>query len=118
MDNGRRLDTEEETETINADDSGKHQFGQYRGIIPKSFQQIFDSIRLKMEEVNVQNADSGNWTHNGPVVTKFLVRASFLEIYNEIVRDLLDTEMTTREKYSRGLELKEDDAAAYVKDLT
>jgi kinesin family protein 3/17 len=41
-----------------------------RGIIPNSFQHIFDKIAL---------ADNA----------QYLVRASYLEIYNEEIRDLL-----------------------------
>lgn len=44
---------------------------------------------------------------------QFLVRASFLEIYNEEIRDLLAKNPKNR------LELKENqDGAVYVKDLT
>ena len=44
--------------------------------------------------------------------TKFLVRCSYLEIYNEMVRDLLSKDMAT-------LELKEHpDKGVYVKDLS
>ena len=41
-----------------------------RGIIPRAFQHIFESIQV------AEN-------------TKFLVHASYLEIYNEEIRDLL-----------------------------
>ncbi|XP_021565533.1 LOW QUALITY PROTEIN: kinesin-like protein KIF17 [Carlito syrichta] len=53
-----------------------------RGIIPRAFEHIFESV---------QCAEN----------TKFLVQASYLEIYNEDVRDLLGTD--TKQK----LELKE-----------
>jgi len=43
-----------------------------QGIIPNSFKHIFDSIGLE--------SDSSK---------QFLVRASYLEIYNEEIRDLL-----------------------------
>ncbi len=66
-----------------------------RGIIPRSFQHIFDSINDRSSDAN------------------FLVRASFLEIYNEEVRDLLSKDPKNK------LELKEDvDRGVYVKDLT
>ncbi|KAK2507333.1 hypothetical protein MC885_005982 [Smutsia gigantea] len=64
-----------------------------RGIIPRAFEHIFESI---------QCAEN----------TKFLVRASYLEIYNEDVRDLLGTD--TKQK----LELKEHpEKGVYVKGL-
>ncbi|OWK12627.1 hypothetical protein Celaphus_00014730 [Cervus elaphus hippelaphus] len=44
-----------------------------RGIIPRAFEHVFESV---------QCAEN----------TKFLVRASYLEIYNEDVRDLLGTD--------------------------
>lgn len=65
------------------------------GIMPRAFNQIFKSI----------NADSEQ--------TQFLVRASYLEIYNEEVRDLLSKNPKNK------LELKEKpDSGVYVKDLS
>ncbi|XP_069802978.1 kinesin-like protein KIF17 isoform X1 [Dendropsophus ebraccatus] len=65
-----------------------------RGIIPRAFEHIFESI---------QCAEN----------TKFLVRASYLEIYNEEIRDLLGED--TKQK----LELKEHpDRGVYVKALS
>nr|CAB3259087.1 osmotic avoidance abnormal protein 3-like [Phallusia mammillata] len=65
-----------------------------RGIIPRAFQHIFESI---------ETAEN----------TKYLVHASYLEIYNEDVRDLLSKNI--KEK----LELKEHpDKGVYVKDLS
>ncbi|KAB0400540.1 hypothetical protein E2I00_002764, partial [Balaenoptera physalus] len=52
-----------------------------RGIIPRAFEHIFESV---------QCAEN----------TKFLVRASYLEIYNEDVRDLLGTD--TKQKLEVG----------------
>ena len=67
-----------------------------RGIIPNSFKHIFDRIH-------------SNHTRE----KQFLARASYLEIYNEEVRDLLSKDPTNR------LELKENaDHEVYVKDLT
>eukprot|EP00961_Rhodomonas_salina_P114201 1536344-Rhodomonas_salina.1 len=67
---------------------------EMRGIIPRAFNRIFERI----EQTHDQN---------------FLVRASFLEIYNEEVRDLLSKDPKNK------LELKEDvDRGVYVKDLT
>ena len=66
-----------------------------RGIMPRSFEDIFRCI-----------ADDSNQT-------QFLVRASYLEIYNEEVRDLLSKNPKNR------LELHEKpDSGVYVKDLS
>ncbi|XP_074495847.1 kinesin-like protein KIF17 [Sebastes fasciatus] len=65
-----------------------------RGVIPRAFEHIFESI---------QCAEN----------TKFLVRASYLEIYNEEVRDLLGNDTKQR------LELKEHpERGVYVRDLS
>jgi len=67
---------------------------ELRGIIPNSFQHIFDYVSA---------ADS----------VQFLVRASYLEIYNEEIRDLLSKDPKNK------LELKENvETGVYVKDLT
>ncbi|KAF4317780.1 hypothetical protein BBO99_00007807 [Phytophthora kernoviae] len=66
-----------------------------KGIIPNSFSHIFDRIA----------AESNN--------KQFMVYASYLEIYNEEIRDLLAPDPKNR------LELKETvDAGVFVKDLT
>lgn len=68
---------------------------QERGIMPRSFEDIFNCI-----------ADDSNQT-------QFLVRASYLEIYNEEVRDLLSKNPKNR------LELHEKpESGVYVKDLS
>lgn len=65
-----------------------------RGIIPNSFQHIFDYVSNAKDQ-------------------QFLVRASYLEIYNEEIRDLLSKDP------KNSLELKENiDTGVYVKDLT
>ncbi|KAJ3027917.1 UNVERIFIED_CONTAM: Kinesin-like protein kif3b [Siphonaria sp. JEL0065] len=65
-----------------------------RGIIPNAFNHIFDHIARSKHK-------------------KFLVRVSFLEIYNEEIRDLLV------KKSKGGLELKEHpETGVYVKDLS
>ncbi|XP_029287751.1 LOW QUALITY PROTEIN: kinesin-like protein KIF17 [Cottoperca gobio] len=65
-----------------------------RGVIPRAFEHIFESI---------QCAEN----------TKFLVRASYLEIYNEEIRDLLGNDTKQR------LELKEHpERGVYVRDLS
>ena len=67
-----------------------------RGIIPKSFDHIFKHISA-----------------NTVPTKQFMVRCSYLEIYNEEIRDLLSKDPEAR------LELKEDaDHFVYVKDLT
>jgi len=68
--------------------------GTEQGIIPRAFDHIFRTI------------DAGGGV-------KFLVRVSYLEIYNEEIRDLLSK--SPKEK----LELKESsDTGTYVKDLS
>lgn len=65
-----------------------------RGVIPNSFHHIFQHIAQ---------------SHN----QQYLVRASYLEIYQEEIRDLLSRDSKTR------LELKErPDVGVYVKDLS
>ncbi|ETE59398.1 Kinesin-like protein KIF17, partial [Ophiophagus hannah] len=65
-----------------------------KGIIPRAFEHLFESV---------QCAEN----------TKFLVRASYLEIYNEEIRDLLGP--STKQK----LELKEHpEKGVYVKGLS
>jgi len=67
-----------------------------RGIIPKAIRHIFAFIDEAEKE------------------TKFLVRCSYLEIYNEQVLDLL-----CNKKDSTALQLKEDpNKGTYVKGLT
>uniref|UniRef100_A0A0X3P5C0 Kinesin-like protein n=1 Tax=Schistocephalus solidus TaxID=70667 RepID=A0A0X3P5C0_SCHSO len=67
---------------------------ELRGVIPNSFEHIFDHI-----------AHSKN--------AQYLVRASYLEIYKEEVRDLLQRDLNKR------LEIKEKpDRGIYVKDLS
>jgi kinesin family protein 3/17 len=65
-----------------------------RGIIPNSFQHVFEYVASATD-------------------SQFLVRASYLEIYNEEVRDLLSKDP------KNSLDIKENvDSGAYVKDLT
>ena len=73
---------------------GKTDVAELRGIIPNSFQHIFDFVGAAKDQ-------------------QFLVRASYLEIYNEQIRDLLSKDPKNH------LELKENiDSGVYVKDLT
>ena len=68
---------------------------ELRGIMPRAFDDIFRSIQSDSDQ------------------TQFLVRASYLEIYNEEVRDLLSKNPKNR------LELHEKvDSGVYVKDLS
>ncbi|XP_049590422.1 kinesin-like protein KIF17 isoform X2 [Syngnathus scovelli] len=65
-----------------------------RGVIPRAFEHIFESIQC------AENA-------------KFLVRVSYLEIYNEEIRDLLGNDTKQR------LELKEHpERGVYARDLS
>lgn len=65
-----------------------------RGIIPMAFDHIFSHIK------------------NAGADTQFLVRASYLEIYNEEIRDLLNGR-------NKRLEIKEHpETGVYVKDLS
>ena len=69
---------------------------ELKGIIPRAFQEIFEQVQTQGGE-NVE----------------FLVRASYLEIYNEEIRDLLSKNPHNK------LDLKESpDSGVYVRDLT
>jgi len=68
---------------------------ELRGIIPNAFQHIFDHVALKGSDET------------------YLVRASYFEIYNEEIRDLISSNPKA------SLELKESaDSGVYVKGLT
>ena len=72
---------------------GKSEPPELRGVIPNSFDHIFQNIK----------ADPS---------TQFLVRCSYLEIYNEEIRDLLGDDTLAK------LTLKEDPTrGVFVKDL-
>ncbi|KAA0197417.1 hypothetical protein HAZT_HAZT011278 [Hyalella azteca] len=67
---------------------------EQRGVIPNSFHHIFSHIARSTNQ-------------------QFLIRASYLEIYQEEIRDLL-----VKEHKKKHLELKErPDTGVYVKDL-
>ena len=67
---------------------------ELRGIIPNSFEHIFGHIK------------------HAPLGVQYLVRASYLEIYNEDIRDLLNPK-------GDKLDIKErTDTGVYVKDLS
>ena len=85
----------------NMDDNDQHDL---RGIIPRSVRHIFSCI----------DAQSG--------AKKFLVRCSYLEIYNEMILDLL-THFATGGKQAHNvgenLKIKEDpNKGIFVQDLT
>jgi len=68
--------------------------GELRGIIPRSFEQIFNDI---VADKDIQ----------------FMIRCSMLEIYNEKIRDLL------AKNVKNTLQLRENpDTGVYVNDLT
>ena len=72
---------------------GKDEPKSLRGIIPRTFEHIFRAIK-------------------GTPNVQFLVRVSFLELYNEEIRDLL-------QKSVKKLELREKPGSGiYVKDLS
>jgi hypothetical protein len=72
---------------------GKSDRPELRGVIPNSFEHIFDHIRITKDR-------------------EFLVRASYMEIYNEEIRDLLGDDHLAK------LELKEDpDKGVFAKGL-
>lgn len=74
---------------------GENSNPDLKGIIPNAFAHIFGHIQN--EETN----------------KKFLVRCSFIEIYNEEIRDLLGKDL------NRKLEIREDvKTGIYVKDMT
>uniref|UniRef100_A0A1A9W7E9 Kinesin-like protein n=1 Tax=Glossina brevipalpis TaxID=37001 RepID=A0A1A9W7E9_9MUSC len=75
--------------------SGSAESPQTKGIIPNAFAHIFGHIAKAREN------------------QKFLVRVSYMEIYNEEVRDLLGKDVT------KSLEVKErPDIGVFVKDLS
>ena len=79
---------------------GKDEPIEERGILPHAFHHVFDSIEKNKNNKNEKQVES-------------LVRASFLEIYNENVRDLLAKDQT------KTCDLKEDsDHNVYVNGLT
>eukprot|EP00040_Diaphanoeca_grandis_P024204 m.132813 g.132813 ORF g.132813 m.132813 type:complete len:788 (-) comp29632_c0_seq3:90-2453(-) len=67
---------------------------EQRGVIPRAFQHIFDQIGKAKEG------------------QQYLVRASYLEIYAEEIRDLLS------KNHEQKLDLREKDNSIYVKDLS
>jgi len=75
---------------------GKNHPPELQGIIPNTFRQIFDEIDSNSDEQK-----------------QFLVRAAYIEIYNEEVRDLLGADS------KKSLRLKEDkDRGVFIDGLT
>ncbi|KAK3522416.1 hypothetical protein QTP86_010322 [Hemibagrus guttatus] len=73
---------------------GEWMEAERRGIMPSSFEHIFTHISRSQNQ-------------------QYLVRASYLEIYQEEIRDLLNTD------HSKRLELKENpESGVYVRDLS
>jgi hypothetical protein len=69
---------------------GEEMRGEHRGIIPRAIEDVFSFIQNDGESVR----------------SKFLVRASYLQIYNEVISDLLKPENTNlqiREDRKRGV---------------
>lgn len=65
----------------------------HKGIMPRAFETVFKNIECDSKR-------------------QYLVRASYLEIYNEEIRDLLAKNQNNK------LDLKEKDGQVYVKDLS
>ena len=79
---------------------GRDEPSELRGIIPNAFEHIYEHVGM----------ESSN-------ETSYLIRASYYEIYNENVIDLLVASNTNNAK--QGLELKESpDTGVYIKGLT
>ena len=83
---------------------GRDEPSELRGIIPNAFEHIYEHVGM----------ESSNETH-------YLIRASYYEIYNENIIDLLATNNASNATSStkQGLELKESpDSGVYIKGLT
>jgi kinesin family protein 3/17 len=74
-------------------EGSRYEGSELRGIIPRSFEHIFSHISRTSD-------------------MQFLVRASYLEIYQEEIRDLLDSNPKKRYELRESL-----DSGVYVKDL-
>ena len=81
---------------------GRDEPAELRGIIPNAFEHIYEHV----------GTESTNETH-------YLIRASYYEIYNENIIDLLATNNANNANVKQGLELKESpDTGVYIKGLT
>ena len=73
-----------------------------KGIIPRAFKHIFTEMNKTKNEEN----------------NNFLVRCSFIEIYNDSIKDLLNQSNQTDDIEHKSLELREHpEKGVYVKDL-
>jgi hypothetical protein len=87
--------------------SGYSMDPELRGIIPNTFEHIFD--RIATEKTNEKKVPNFNLL----TPKEHLVRAAFIEIYNEEIRDLLSKDP------KKKMDLKEHpDTGVYVKDLS
>ena len=88
---------------------GVHDVPELRGILPRTFRYIFDACDAAKADAETSfGAEGGE-----PAKAEYLVRASYLEIYNEEIRDLLS------KNHKEKLQLKESvDQGVYVKDLS
>ncbi|VDL80971.1 unnamed protein product [Nippostrongylus brasiliensis] len=78
---------------------------ELQGIIPNSFAHIFDHIAKCQQDITTYLQKKSS--------LRFLVRVSYLEIYNEELRDLL-----AKDGHGSNLEIKEKaDIGVYVKNL-
>lgn len=82
---------------------GKPHPPENRGLLPNAFQHIYDHVTLASTNQK----------------EKYLIRASYFEIYNEEIRDLLVSSPQKKNTCSQNLELKESpDLGVYIKDLS
>lgn len=84
-----------------------------KGIIPLMNEDLWATINQKLQSLAETHAD-------GTVNTKFMVTCSFLEVYNEEIKDLLnpgDRKLDIRESPEKGIFVK-DLAELIVRDPT
>lgn len=85
-----------------------------RGIIPRAFQHIFDHVCSA-----AASSTSADGSDSSCTSEKYLVRASYFEIYNEEIKDLLTFGKSSDKSKPKYLELKEcPQKGIYVKDLS
>lgn len=80
-----------------------------QGIIPRAFKHIFNEITKKQNDASDDTSSD------------FLVRCSFIEIYNDAIKDLLNNKSASNLKDidERSLELREHpEKGVYIKDLS
>ncbi|KAJ3235154.1 Kinesin- protein 12 [Chytriomyces hyalinus] len=71
------------TFTITGPEVGWNMYPERLGIIPRAIEFLFQQITMR------SSTSTNNNAHNGAGPPKFKVRATYLEIYNEMVQDLL-----------------------------